>query len=114
VVDYLRARNGNRVSFPGFPLGCGAQARPKEAVQPDRGRTIAPKTYAKSRWRGLLAALSPLMLPIPGNVPRIAHLEENMAGWIAAPLTEAEFEELAAVAAAGRSRRLKNCLRGAP
>jgi len=88
VVDYCE-RNG--IAFiPWFPLGAGKAAQ--ETVQRIAEAHSAQPMQVALAW---LLQRSPWMLPIPGT-SSVQHLEENLqASYLR--LTQAEFDEMAAV-----------------
>jgi pyridoxine 4-dehydrogenase len=88
VVEHCQR---NRLAFiPWFPLGAGKVAG--EVLSRIGEAHGASRTQIALAW---LLRRSPIVLPIPGT-SSVEHLEQNVAS-ASLPLSEEEFEELAAV-----------------
>lgn len=80
--------------IPWFPLAAGDLAKPGGALDRIAHSHSATSGQIALAW---LLKRSPVMLPIPGT-SKVKHLEENVAA-ASITLSDAEFEELNAVAA---------------
>jgi len=96
VVDFCDQKG---VAFiPWFPLAAG-RAAGESIIRIAKAHNATPMQVALA-W---LLKRSPLMLPIPGT-SSVAHLQENIAA-ASVKLSDADFEELAAVSLPGVGAR---------
>jgi len=85
--------------IPWFPLAAGSLAKPGSVLDGIAKRHGASPSQIALAW---LLKRSPVMLPIPGT-GKVKHLEDNVAA-ASLRLSDADFNELSALAADGAKR----------